>query len=268
MKRGWSEHPLRYPTLAVPIVTTRVEREQQMAQTALAQCQGRVSGANGAAEKPGIPRQTRDARIASLGIDKHRFKTRWSCPKARCTISPHLPFPFLEACRGLHGRAPEAVTTSCIADPTIWISRRKLGNFRKYGNMFSINRNLFQDFWTARTLQLPINRDLKDSDNPWWAQHDYQADWPNSSRAPCWVERTNRDQRAEHRTGTGRSNARGRRRGAFPERLRLRGHSAPTLLSLHTRVDRQGTGKRHQRVNHPPRTPPGKLSAACISTFG
>jgi DNA-binding NtrC family response regulator len=60
----------------VPFVTTLVERERQMIETALAQCQGRVSGANGAAKKLGIPRQTLDARIASLGIDKHRFKTR------------------------------------------------------------------------------------------------------------------------------------------------------------------------------------------------
>ncbi len=58
-----------------PLVTTLVERERQMIETALAQCQGRVSGANGAAKKLGIPRQTLDARIASLGIDKHRFKT-------------------------------------------------------------------------------------------------------------------------------------------------------------------------------------------------
>src|SRR6202041_3553315 len=48
----------------VPFVTTLVERERQMIETALAQCQGRVSGANGAAKKLGIPRQTLDARIA------------------------------------------------------------------------------------------------------------------------------------------------------------------------------------------------------------
>jgi formate hydrogenlyase transcriptional activator len=59
----------------VPFVTTLVERERQMIETALVQCQGRVSGMNGAAKKLGIPRQTLDARIASLGIDKHRFKT-------------------------------------------------------------------------------------------------------------------------------------------------------------------------------------------------
>jgi formate hydrogenlyase transcriptional activator len=64
------------PDPVVPFVTTLVERERQMIETALAQCQGRVSGANGAARKLGIPRQTLDARIASLGIDKYRFKTR------------------------------------------------------------------------------------------------------------------------------------------------------------------------------------------------
>jgi formate hydrogenlyase transcriptional activator len=58
------------------LVTTIVEREKEMIETALAQCQGRVSGPSGAAHKLGIPRQTLDARIASLGIDKHRFKTR------------------------------------------------------------------------------------------------------------------------------------------------------------------------------------------------
>ena len=52
------------------------EREKEILEAALAECQGRVSGAKGAAKKLGIPRQTLDARIASLGIDKYRFKTR------------------------------------------------------------------------------------------------------------------------------------------------------------------------------------------------
>jgi formate hydrogenlyase transcriptional activator len=60
----------------VPFVTTLVEREREMIETALAQCQGRVSGPSGAAHKLGIPRQTLEARILSLGINKHRFKTR------------------------------------------------------------------------------------------------------------------------------------------------------------------------------------------------
>jgi formate hydrogenlyase transcriptional activator len=60
----------------VPLVPALVEREKEMIETALAQCQGRVSGPSGAARKLGIPRQTLDARVLSLGINKHRFKTR------------------------------------------------------------------------------------------------------------------------------------------------------------------------------------------------
>ena len=68
-------HPVS-DSAAVPLVSTLVDHEREMIETALAQSRGRVSGANGAAKKLGIPRQTLDARIASLGIDKHRFKTR------------------------------------------------------------------------------------------------------------------------------------------------------------------------------------------------
>jgi formate hydrogenlyase transcriptional activator len=60
----------------VPLVITLVEREKEIIEAALAQCQGRISGPSGAAHKLGIPRQTLDARIASLGIDKYRFKVR------------------------------------------------------------------------------------------------------------------------------------------------------------------------------------------------
>jgi formate hydrogenlyase transcriptional activator len=59
----------------VPLAATLIEREKQMIEAALAHCQGRVSGPSGAADKLGIPRQTLDARILSLGINKHRFKT-------------------------------------------------------------------------------------------------------------------------------------------------------------------------------------------------
>lgn len=59
----------------VPLVTTLVEHEKEMIEAALAQCKGRVSGPSGAAHKLGIPRQTLDARILSLGINKHRFRS-------------------------------------------------------------------------------------------------------------------------------------------------------------------------------------------------
>ena len=57
------------------LVPTLVEHERQLIENALRDCRGRVSGPSGAAVKLGIPRQTLDARIASLGIDKHRFKS-------------------------------------------------------------------------------------------------------------------------------------------------------------------------------------------------
>jgi formate hydrogenlyase transcriptional activator len=68
-------HPVS-DSAAVPLVSTLVDHEREMIETALAQSRGRVSGPSGAAAKLGIPRQTLDARIQSLGIDKHRFKAR------------------------------------------------------------------------------------------------------------------------------------------------------------------------------------------------
>jgi formate hydrogenlyase transcriptional activator len=50
------------------------ERERKAIEAALAESQGRVSGPLGAAAKLGIPHQTLQSKIASLGIDKHRFK--------------------------------------------------------------------------------------------------------------------------------------------------------------------------------------------------
>jgi formate hydrogenlyase transcriptional activator len=52
------------------------ETERQMIEAALAVTRGRVAGANGAAAKLGIPRQTLDSKITALGIDKHRYKSR------------------------------------------------------------------------------------------------------------------------------------------------------------------------------------------------
>jgi transcriptional regulator with GAF, ATPase, and Fis domain len=52
------------------------ERERKAIEAALAECQGRVAGPRGAAAKLGIPRQTVEWKIASLGIDKRRFKTQ------------------------------------------------------------------------------------------------------------------------------------------------------------------------------------------------
>jgi formate hydrogenlyase transcriptional activator len=61
---------------SVPFVATLVESEKEMIETALAACHGRIAGPLGAAAKLGIPRQTLESKIKSLGIDKHRFKAR------------------------------------------------------------------------------------------------------------------------------------------------------------------------------------------------
>ncbi len=50
------------------------ERERALIQAALAECDGQVSGPSGAATRLGIPRQTLESKIRSLGIDKHRFR--------------------------------------------------------------------------------------------------------------------------------------------------------------------------------------------------
>jgi formate hydrogenlyase transcriptional activator len=61
-------------TATVPLAAALVEHEKELIESALAACRGRVSGPGGAAAKLGIPRQTLDARIASLRINKYRFK--------------------------------------------------------------------------------------------------------------------------------------------------------------------------------------------------
>ena len=59
---------------AVPFVRTRADRERDIIEAALAESGGQVAGPKGAAAKLGIPRQTLDSKIASLGIDKRRFQ--------------------------------------------------------------------------------------------------------------------------------------------------------------------------------------------------
>jgi formate hydrogenlyase transcriptional activator len=51
-----------------------VERERALIEAALAESGGRISGPAGAASKLGIPRQTLESKIRSLGIDKHQLK--------------------------------------------------------------------------------------------------------------------------------------------------------------------------------------------------
>jgi PAS domain S-box-containing protein len=65
---------LRAASSGVRLATSLHEHEKQIIEAALAESQGRVSGARGAAAKLGIPRQTLDSRIRSLRINKHEFK--------------------------------------------------------------------------------------------------------------------------------------------------------------------------------------------------
>ncbi len=58
------------------LVTSLINQERQLIESALSECRGRVSGAAGAAAKLGIPRSTLESRIQSLQIDKHRFRSR------------------------------------------------------------------------------------------------------------------------------------------------------------------------------------------------
>jgi PAS domain S-box-containing protein len=54
------------------------DRERKLIEAALLACHGRVSGDGGAAAKLGVAPQTLDSKIASLGIDKRRYKIRTS----------------------------------------------------------------------------------------------------------------------------------------------------------------------------------------------
>jgi formate hydrogenlyase transcriptional activator len=44
-------------------------------EAALAETRGRIAGPSGAAVKLGVPRQTLESKIGSLGINKHGFKS-------------------------------------------------------------------------------------------------------------------------------------------------------------------------------------------------
>jgi formate hydrogenlyase transcriptional activator len=71
---AWLKREAPETPLAVPLTAAIAGREREMTEAALAECQGRVSGPNGAAAKLRIPRQTLESRIASLRINKYQFK--------------------------------------------------------------------------------------------------------------------------------------------------------------------------------------------------
>jgi formate hydrogenlyase transcriptional activator len=77
---AWLSHPSRgrsprRNSPREPLGGRDLAREKAVIEAALADSRGRVSGPFGAAAKLGVPRQTLESKIASLGIDKHRFRS-------------------------------------------------------------------------------------------------------------------------------------------------------------------------------------------------
>jgi formate hydrogenlyase transcriptional activator len=67
------ETPLSMPASALGRLDA--DQEKRIIEAALAETGGRIAGPAGAAAKLGIPRQTLDSKISTLGIDKRRFKS-------------------------------------------------------------------------------------------------------------------------------------------------------------------------------------------------
>jgi formate hydrogenlyase transcriptional activator len=55
-------------------LSTLSDREVEIIEAALAECQGRIGGPSGAAAKLGIPRSTLESKIRRLGISKYEYK--------------------------------------------------------------------------------------------------------------------------------------------------------------------------------------------------
>jgi formate hydrogenlyase transcriptional activator len=74
IEKAWlvSPEPARQG-LPSPLPDTLQNQEREMIETALAECNGKVAGPEGAAEKLGIPRSTLDSKIKQLNIKKHKF---------------------------------------------------------------------------------------------------------------------------------------------------------------------------------------------------
>jgi formate hydrogenlyase transcriptional activator len=64
----------RFP-LVEGIGRVDAHRQKELIEAALARCGGRVAGPHGAASMLGLPRQTLDSKIVSLGIVKSRYKS-------------------------------------------------------------------------------------------------------------------------------------------------------------------------------------------------
>lgn len=71
-------HEQMHGSMLQPVTQTRLllgdDQQRQLIEAALAESKGRVAGPFGAATRLGVPRQTLESKIASLGINKHRYK--------------------------------------------------------------------------------------------------------------------------------------------------------------------------------------------------
>jgi transcriptional regulator with GAF, ATPase, and Fis domain len=74
IEKAWlvSPEPARQ-VLQSPLPDTLQSREREMIEAALAECNGKVAGPEGAAVKLGIPRSTLDSKIKQLKIKKHNY---------------------------------------------------------------------------------------------------------------------------------------------------------------------------------------------------
>jgi len=75
LKRSLPRERTRAGALSKGLGRLDETQEREIIEAALAETRGRVSGPSGAATLLGVPRQTLESKIASLGINKHRFKS-------------------------------------------------------------------------------------------------------------------------------------------------------------------------------------------------
>jgi transcriptional regulator with GAF, ATPase, and Fis domain len=73
IEEAWLTGPEPAQELPGPLAETLQNQERKMIEAALAECQGKVAGPEGAAAKLGIPRSTLDWKIKQLKIKKHKF---------------------------------------------------------------------------------------------------------------------------------------------------------------------------------------------------
>jgi formate hydrogenlyase transcriptional activator len=74
-----SRQPVSEPKSPFGLSETLSVQEKQMIEAALRESGGRVAGPFGAAAKLGISRATLESKIASLKINKYRFKSASAC---------------------------------------------------------------------------------------------------------------------------------------------------------------------------------------------